>query len=141
MSKTLKCLAAVTLLFVPAAARAWWGPPPPPPGPCWGGGWGYGACAVGAGLVGGLLGAAIYDAVRPTPTVVREPAYVQQPVVVQAQPVVVQQQQPVVVQQQALPAAQPAARQTVWVEGCYISQTQADGSVVRVWNPGHYEQR
>ena len=31
--------------------------------------------------------------------------------------------------------------QTVWVEGRYVDQVQANGVVVRVWQPGHYEQR
>ena len=31
--------------------------------------------------------------------------------------------------------------QTVWVEGRYVDQVQANGIVVRVWQPGHYEQR
>jgi len=148
--EALKSLVAFALLAAPLSVKAYWGCPPPPP-PHWhGGGW-YGGYAVGAGLLGGLVGAAIYDAVRPTRTVVQQqPVVVQQqpvvvqaqPVVVQAQPVVVQQQQPVVVQQQpAVVQAQPAAKQMVWVEGRYISQTQADGTVVQVWNPGHYESR
>jgi len=37
---------------------------------------------------------------------------------------------------------QPVAQvQNVWVEGRYIDQVQANGTVVRVWSPGHYEQR
>ena len=59
--------------------------------------------------------------VQPTPTVVTQPVVVQQPVV--TQPVVVQQPQ------------------QVWVEGRYVDQVQANGSTVRVWQPGHYEQR
>jgi len=31
--------------------------------------------------------------------------------------------------------------QTVWVEGRYVDQVQPDGTIVRVWVPGHYEQR
>ena len=31
--------------------------------------------------------------------------------------------------------------QNVWVDGRYIDQVQANGTVVRVWQPGHYEQR
>ena len=31
--------------------------------------------------------------------------------------------------------------QNVWVEGRYVDQVQANGSVIRVWSPGHYEQR
>ena len=36
----------------------------------------------------------------------------------------------------------PVARQqNVWVNGRYVDKVQADGSVVRTWQPGHYEQR
>jgi len=150
-SVVLKCLAVIGLLSAPLSVQAHWGCPPPPPHHWHGGGW-YGGYAVGAGLLGGFVGSALYDAFRPTRTVVQQQPVVvqQQPVIVQAQPVVVQQQQqpvvvqqqqPVVVQQQPLPAAQPVAKQMVWVEGRYISQTQADGTVVQVWNPGHYEAR
>ena len=86
---------------------------------------------AGIGLAGGLIGAAVYNAVRPTsPTVVvqPQPVVVQQPVVVPAQPAVVQQ-------------VAPQAATTVWVEGRYIDQVQPNGSVTRVWNPGHYETR
>jgi len=103
--------------------------------------WGRGGRHFWPGFVGGVVGGALYDAVTypryygygyrgvvvaPAPTVVA-PA----PVVVQQQPVVVQQQ-PVVVQQ-------PVA-QNVWVEGRYVDQVQANGTVVRVWQPGHYVQ-
>lgn len=95
---------------------------------------------AGVGLVGGLVGAAVYNAVKPDPprVVVQQPVAVQQPapVVVQQQPVTVRQPVPVVVRQQPLPAGT-----TVWIEGRYIDQVQPDGSVARVWNPGHYEQR
>jgi hypothetical protein len=56
------------------------------------------------------------------------------PVVVTPAPVVVAPA-PVVVQQ---PVYQT---QNVWVEGRYVDQVQANGTVVRVWQPGHYEQR
>ena len=92
-------------------------------GDCW--------AAAGVGLVGGLVGGAILaNAVKPDPP----PVAVQQPVVVQSAPVVVQQQ-PVVVQQPA-----PQVVQNVWVEGRYVNQPQPNGTVVRVWQPGHYEQ-
>lgn len=97
---------------------------------------------VGAGvsLVGGLIGGAIVEAlkpdqprvvVQPQPVVVQQPAAVQQPA-----PVAVQQPAPVVIRQQPLPAAT-----TVWVEGRYVDQVQPNGTVVRVWRPGHYEKR
>jgi hypothetical protein len=31
--------------------------------------------------------------------------------------------------------------QNVWVEGRYVDQVQPNGTVIRVWQPGHYEQR
>ena len=31
--------------------------------------------------------------------------------------------------------------QNVWVEGRYVDQVQPNGTVLRVWQPGHYEQR
>ena len=105
-----------------------------------GGYWGRGGCNFWPGFVGGVIGGAVASAIvepretvivqQPAPTVVTQPVVVQQPVV---QPVVVQQpvvQQPVIVQPQQ-----------VWVEGRYVDQVQANGSTVRVWQPGHYEQR
>ena len=56
--------------------------------------------------------------VNPAPVVVNQPAVVTPP--------------PVVV------APQPT---TVWVEGRYVEQVQANGAVIRVWQPGHYEVR
>ena len=89
-------------------------------------------------MVGGVVGTALASpyysetvVVQSSPTVVTTPTVVQQPVVVQQQPVVVQQ--PTVVQQ---PVVQ---RQPVWVEGRYVDQVQANGSTVRIWQPGHYE--
>ena len=71
-------------------------------------------------MIGGAVASAIAE---PRSTVVVQ----QQPVVVQQQPVVVQQPVPVT--------------QNVWVEGRYVDQVQANGTTVRVWQPGHYEQR
>ena len=81
-----------------------------------------------AGLVGGaLVGGLVYEAVKPHPQVVTPaPVVVQQPVVIQ---------QPTVVQE---PVYQ---MQNVWVEGRYVDQVQSNGTVIRVWQPGHYEQR
>ena len=62
----------------------------------------------------------------------------QQPTVV-TQPVVVQQ--PTTVVQQPIITAPVTQTQNVWVEGRYVDQVQANGTVVRVWQPGHYEQR
>ena len=84
-----------------------------------------------SGVAGAVVGGLVYDAVTApyrstvvvSPTVVA-PAVVTQPVVVQ--PTVVQ---PV------------TTVQNVWVEGRYVDQVQANGSVVRIWQPGHYEQQ
>ncbi len=98
--------------------------------------------AIGAGILGaGLLASTIYDATHPRPYVAPvvvaptpAPVVVQQPA-----PVVVQQPAPVVVQQ---PAGHYETQvQNVWVEGQYIDQTTPQGTVVRTWQPGHYEQR
>ena len=97
-------------------------------------------------MIGGaILGGLIYDAVTPDPVIVEQPVVVQQPVVVE-QPVVQQVvQQPVVVEQPAVQqqvvVEQPVQTQNVWVEGRYVDQMQADGTTVRVWQPGHYEQQ
>ena len=91
-----------------------------------GGYWGRGGRHFWPGFVGGVIGGAIIGSALSQPTVV-----VQQPAVV-TQPVVVQQ--PVV----AAPVTQV---QNVWVEGRYIDQVQPNGTVVRTWSPGHYEQR
>ena len=100
-----------------------------------GGYWGRGGRYFWPGFVGGVVGGVVGTAlaspyysetvvVQPAPTVVTQPVVVQQPAVV-TQPVVVQQ--PVV------------QRQPVWVEGRYVDQVQANGSTVRIWQPGHYE--
>ena len=101
---------------------------------CHGGYWGPGGRYFWPGFVGGVIGGAVASTiVDASPTVVvQQPAVVTQPVVVQQPaPVVVQQPAPVVVQQP----------QQVWVEGRYVDQVQANGSTVRVWQPGHYEVR
>ena len=106
-----------------------------------GGYWGPGGRYFWPGFVGGVVGGVVGTTlarpyysetvvVQQSPTVVTQPVVVQQPAVVQ-QPVVVQQ--PTVVQQ---PVVQ---RQPVWVEGRYVDQVQANGSTVRIWQPGHYE--
>ena len=109
-------------------------------------GWGRGGRGFWPGFVVGVVGGAIVSSfVDSRPVVVTQPAVVTQPVVVQqpvvTQPVVVQQQ-PVVVQQQPVVVQQPVQQvQQVWVEGRYVDQVQANGSTVRIWQPGHYEQR
>ena len=104
--------------------------------------WGHGGHGFWPGFVGGVVGGAIVSSVIDTrPVVVTQPAVVTQPVVVQ-QPVVVTQPQPGVVQPQPVVVQQPVQQtQQVWVEGRYVDQVQANGSTVRIWQPGHYEQR
>ena len=88
----------------------------------------YGGAAVAAGIIGGaIVGAAIAESLKQDPVVVTPaPVVVPQPVVVQ---------QPIVV-------AQPVTQvQNVWVEGRYVHRRDAHGRMVRVWEPGHYEQR
>ncbi len=110
--------------------------------------WGRGGRNFWPGFVGGVVGGALASTiierdtvvVQPATTVVTTPAVVQQPVVV-TQPVVVQQPQPVVVTQPVV-VQQPVQQvQNVWVDGRYVDQVQANGSTVRVWQPGHYEQQ
>ena len=59
--------------------------------------------------------------------VVQQPVMTQTPVVVNPAPVVINA---------------PATTTTqVWVEGRYVDQVQANGTIVRIWQPGHYETR
>lgn len=103
--------------------------------------WGRGGRNFWPGFIGGVVGTVAYNALaadvvrssQPT-VVVQQPA----PVVVQ-QPAPVIVQQPVVVQQTQITPVTTV--QKVWVEGRYVEHVQANGAVVRVWQPGHYEQR
>ena len=147
MNKKLIIMLGVAMVMAGGAfAHGWHGGPRH----CWGprphyyhhhhyhgGWWGPGGRYFWPGFVGGVIGGAVASTIIDTsPTVVvQQPAVVTQPVVVQ-QPAVVQQ--PVVVQQQPVVVQQP---QQVWVEGRYVDQVQANGSTVRVWQPGHYEVR
>ena len=101
--------------------------------------WGKGGENFWPGFIGGAvagLAASLVD--EPTKVVVETPV-VQQQVVVQ-QPVSVVQ--PVVVQQPVTVIQQPVYQtQNVWVEGRYVDTVQANGTVVRTWQPGHYETR
>lgn len=97
-------------------------PPPPPRHHYHGGYWGRGGSCFWPGFVGGVVGGVIADAVI-GPAVVAS-SVVTAPVV--AQPVV------------TTPVYAP---QQVWVPGAYVDQIQANGTVIRVWQPGHYEVR
>ena len=81
--------------------------------------WGRGGRNFWPGFVGGVIGGALVDTVvSPAPVVVTTPV-VTTPVV--TTPVV--------------------TTRNVWVEGCYVNQVLANGTVIRVWQPGHYETR
>ena len=86
------------------------------------GGWGYGGRNFWPGFVGGVVGGVLTDAIIGprviTTPVVTTPVYTT-PVV--ATPVYTSQQ--------------------VWIPGGYIDQIQPNGTVVRIWQPGHYETR
>jgi len=103
---------------------------------CRGDWWGPGGRNFWPGFVGGVVGGIVASSVAtPAPVVVTQPV-VTTPVVV-TQPTVVTQ--PVVTQQVV---SQPVTTtQSVWVEGRYVDQVQANGTVIRSWQPGHYEQR
>lgn len=85
------------------------------------------------------MASTIYNATRPQTVVVTPsaPVVTPPPVVVQPAPVVVQQPAPVVVNT----GHYETRVQNVWVEGRYVEQTTAQGTVVRTWQPGHYEQQ
>ena len=95
--------------------------------------------AIGAGVLGaGLLASAIYDATHPRPYVAPAPVVVTPaPVVVAPQPQVVVQTPPPVV----ATGHYETRVQNVWVEGRYIDQQTPQGTIVRTWQPGHYEQQ
>lgn len=81
--------------------------------------WGHGGRNFWPGFIGGAVGALVYDAVTtPSPVVVTTPV-VTTPVV--TTPIV--------------------TTQNIWVEGRYVDQVQPNGVIIRVWQPGHYEQR
>ena len=80
-------------------------------------GWGRGGRHFWPGFVGGVVGGVLTDAII-GPTVVTAPV-VTTPVV--ATPVYTTQQ--------------------VWIPGTYVDQLQPNGTVVRIWQPGHYETR
>ena len=123
------CVVALAVNARPGPGPRFGGPGPRGPGPAphHHHHHGHHGAAIGAGILGaGILGAAIVEAAtgpRPAPA----PVVVQQPVVAAPAPVVVQQ--PVY------------EMRSVWVEGRYVDQTQPNGTVIRVWQPGHYEQR
>ncbi len=76
--------------------------------------WGRGGRNFVPGFMGGVVGGIIAnEVVRPAPVVVSTPT------VITTTPVY--------------------STQRVWVEGCYVDQIQPNGTVVRVWQPGHYE--
>ncbi len=112
-------------------------PPPPPPRhhhSCWG----RGGRNFWPGFVGGVIGGAVArTVVSPAPVVVTSPAVVTAPAVVTTPTVIAA---PSVVTTPTVVA--PATTvQNVWVPGRYVDQIQPNGTVVRIWQAGHYEQR
>ena len=87
------------------------------------GGWGHGGRHFWPGFVGGVVGGVLTDAII-GPRVITTPV-VAAPVVTTA---------PVV-------ATPVYTTQQVWVPGTYVDQLQPNGTVVRIWQPGHYESR
>lgn len=85
-------------------------------------GWGHGGRHFWPGFVGGVVGGVLTDAII-GPRVITTPV-VAAPVV--TTPVVTT---PVYTTQQ------------VWIPGKYVDQIQPNGTVIRVWQPGHYESR
>ncbi len=110
--------------------------------------WGRGGRNFWPGFVGGAVGAMIYDTVRPRPVVVTTPVVttpvVTTPVVttpVVTTPVVTTPVVTTPVVTTPVVTTPVATTQSVWVEGRYIDQVQPSGAIVRIWQPGHYEQR
>ena len=90
--------------------------------------WGRGGSRFWPGFIGGVVGGTLAETLS-GPKVVHETVVVHQPVAtVVTTPVVVQQ-------------ATCTETQRIWVEGCYVDQVQPNGTVIRVWQPGHYETR
>lgn len=89
-------------------------------------GWGRGGQNVLPALIGGVVGGVIANTINSSSVqvVTTSPVVVASPVV--SAPIVAQ---PVYTTQQ------------VWVPGTYVDQVQVNGTIVRVWVPGHYETR
>lgn len=101
-------------------------------------GWGRGGRNFWPGFLGGVAAGIVADSVinRPTTVITTTPVMVAPTPVVTPAPVVVAQPAPVVVT-----PAPVYQTQNVWVEGRYVDQVQPNGTMVRTWVPGHYEQR
>ena len=85
--------------------------------------WGHGGRDFWPGFVGGVVGGVVGT------TIVNPPVVPLAPVVVTPTPVVVSS--PVVIP--------PQPPRKVWVEGRYIDQIQPNGTILRVWQAGHWE--
>lgn len=103
--------------------------------------WGRGGRNFWPGFVGGIVGGVVADTVlSPSRTTVVTTPVVTTPVV--TTPVVVNPAPVVVTPAPVVVAPTPVyTTQQVWVEGRYVDQVQANGTVLRVWSPGHYETR
>ena len=68
-----------------------------------------------SGVVGGVLGSTLIQAVRPAPVIVTAPT---------PQPAVIIQS--------------PTIPKQVWIEGRYEDRVQPNGVIIKVWVPGHW---
>ena len=74
--------------------------------------------------------------VEENPTVITQPKIIQQTVVVE-QSVVSEAQ--TVVGQTALEVAVESSKRPEWMNGRYVDEALADGTIARVWESGHYQ--
>lgn len=74
--------------------------------------------------------------VEENPTVITQPTIIQQPVVVEQS--VVSEAQTVVGQTVPEVAVEPPKRPE-WMNGRYVDEVLADGTIARVWESGHYQ--
>ena len=93
--------------------------------------WGRGGRNFWPGFTGALVGGLVANTVAPRPVVVTTPTVVATPVVTT----------PTVVTTTPVVTTPVTTVQNVWVEGRYVDTVQPNGTVIRQWIPGHYEQR
>lgn len=110
-------------------------------GSCWRGGGDY----FWPEVVGCVVGGALYEAVaypaktivvEESPTVITQPTIIQQPVVVEQSVVSVAQ----TIGAEAMPEVSVESRKRPeWMNGRYVDEVLADGTIARVWESGHYQ--
>ena len=101
------------------------------PGPR-GNSWGHGGRNFWPGFVGGMVGGIVGT------TIVNPPVVTPAPIVVTPTPTVVTPTPTVITPAPIVVAPLP---QKVWIEGRYIDQVQPNGTILRVWQAGHWEYR